>query len=187
MKKEILAIALPVLIIAAASELFAQRSRRNLEDYFFLPPRNFFFINPHYYPPLRLHAPSIRHRRLHHRRHYPRIYTYPRHSGSYYPDSLHGSGIYSIYVQSPASREVVRANSSDVIFKVDPPEAMVYIDGKLIGSARDFSTQRDRYPMLQGEHDLRIEYPGFKPFEARMEIVPNKTLHLDIELEEKND
>ena len=90
-------------------------------------------------------------------------------------------------MQSPASRDVVRVNSSDVVFKVDPPQAMVYINGKLIGSAGDFSTQRDRYPLLGGEHDLRIEYPGFKPFEARMEIVPNKTLHLDIELEEKND
>ncbi|MEE8587058.1 MAG: PEGA domain-containing protein [Acidobacteriota bacterium] len=187
MKKAIIGFAFLTLIIAATSELFAQRSRRSPEDHFFLPPRNFFFIHPHYYPPIRLYGRSTRHYGGYSRGYYPRVYRHSRPSASYYPSQGRNPGIYRIYVQSPASRDVVRANSSHVLFKVDPPQAMVYINGKLIGSAGDFSTQRDRYPLLEGEHDLRIEYPGFKPFEARMEVVPNKTLHLDIELEEKND
>ena len=80
-------------------------------------------------------------------------------------------------------REIVRANMTDLIFQVDPPQALVYIDGILIGSAGDFATERDRYTILAGRHDLRIDQSGYKPFHTEMEVVANRTLHLDIELE----
>jgi len=186
MKKTIAGLFLLTLIATAFSPLLAQRQRRDKDDYFFLPPRNLFFVKPGYYPPLRLYGPSRRHYRDYRR--YGRYQHYNRPS---YPSSRYGfdrgsnAGVYTLYLQSPASKEVIRSNTSDVVFQVDPPQAMIYINDKLIGSARDFSTNQERYPLVAGEHDLRIEFPGFVPFQAQMEIVPNKTLHLDIELEEK--
>jgi hypothetical protein len=78
---------------------------------------------------------------------------------------------------------VVRVNTSDIVFNVKPAKALVFIDDHLIGSAGDFATERDRYTLLDGEHDLRLEYPGYRPFASRLKVVPNRTLHLDIQLE----
>jgi hypothetical protein len=79
--------------------------------------------------------------------------------------------------------EIVRANTSDLIFRVHPSRALVYVDGKLIGNARDFSNQRERYPLIEGEHSLRIQFPGYEPFQTDMTVIPNRTLTLDIKLE----
>jgi len=91
--------------------------------------------------------------------------------------------IYLLAVVGPIDTEIVRANTSDLIFQVHPAKALVFIDGMLIGSARDFATQRDRYTILDGQHDLRIEAPGYEPYQTEMTIMANRTLHLDIELE----
>lgn len=45
---------------------------------------------------------------------------------------------------------------------------------------RDFGY---RYMVMDGQHELRIECHGYRPFEALLDVVPNKTLHFDIELE----
>ncbi len=92
-------------------------------------------------------------------------------------------GAYQIVLSSPRDKGLIRANTSDLVFKVVPVRARVSVDGRLIGSARDFSTKRNSYTVMAGEHDLRVEYPGYRVFSARMEVVPDQTLHLDIELE----
>ncbi len=102
------------------------------------------------------------------------------------PSAYHGryrdSRSYPVILAAPVSSEVVRANFSDMIFNVSPGKASVYVDGKLIGSARSFATERDRFMIMQGEHDLRIEHPGFEPFLATLDVVPNRTLRIDVEL-----
>lgn len=171
------------------SPLLAQRGRTASDGFFFLPSRSTFLFRPDLF--------------------FRNFHTFQGHRGGRsffggpsnhffgFPHSFYGGpdttitprsrAVYQVWINSPAGNEVVRANSSDVIFKVTPPRAHVYIDDRLIGSAGDFSTDRDRYMLLSGEHTLRIEYPGFLPFETVMEVVPNRTLHLDIELERKPD
>lgn len=145
--------------------------------YFFLPNRNLYNFRPDLYafgspfglyPPAYHCPPSF----------YESSYVYrprflePRHRGTY-----------QVVINSPAGMEIIRANTSDLIFNVIPSRALIYVDGKLVGSARDFASERDRFMLIEGTHHLRIEFPGHKPFETEMEIVPNHTLHLDIELE----
>lgn len=166
------------LFIAALSTslLPAEHKTPAGQDYFFLPPRSIFHFRPDlYFPPL-FHLPAP-------------VYCPPRYTSRYvFPTPGHrvfprSQGIYRLFLQTGSAAEVVQANTSDLIFSVVPSRALVYIDGKLIGSARDFATSRDRYNVMEGTHELRIEFPGYKSFEAVMEIVPNRTLHLDIELE----
>ncbi len=59
----------------------------------------------------------------------------------------------------------------------------MYVDDILIGSTGDFSTEKNRYPIVDGPHVLRIEFPGYQTFETRMEVVANRTLNLTVELE----
>ena len=146
--------------------------------HFFLPQRNLFYIRPDLYV---YGTPFFRH---------PRIYPRPCPATVYYGPTLpyfsksRSRGVYQLVINSPAGMEIVRANTADLIFQVSPSRALIYIDEKLIGNARDFSTERDRYMLIEGEHSLRIEFPGYKPFRTDMNIVSNRTLQLDIELEE---
>ena len=145
------------------------------ERHFFLPSRTLFFFRPDLY--LQSHAYS-----------HPQIYAPTIHISRYHRTVSYGHPtpprrIYQLVVSGSIEREMVRANTTDLIFQVDPPQALLYIDGMLIGSGGDFATVRNRYTILEGQHDLRIEYPGYQPFHEKMAVVANRTLHLDIQLE----
>ncbi len=145
------------------------------QNHFFPPSRTLFFFRPDLY--VRSHHHST-----------PLIYAPALHSGRYRESVTHahsaaGPQIYLLGAVGPIDAEIVRANTTDLIFQVHPAKALVYIDGMLIGSARDFATQRDRYTILEGQHDLRIESPGYEPYRTEMKVMANRTLNLDIELE----
>ena len=145
------------------------------ERHFFLPSRTLFFFQPDLY--FRSHAYS-----------HPPIYAPTIHRSRYHGTVTAGSPaparrIYQMVVSGSIEREMVRANTTDLIFQVDPPQALLYIDGMLIGSGGDFATERDRYTILEGQHDLRIEFQGYQPFQVKMAVEANRTLHLDIQLE----
>lgn len=92
-------------------------------------------------------------------------------------------GTYAVYLGPSNPANVVRANYSDLIFNVSPGKALVYVDGSLIGSARSFATHHDRFPIVEGEHQLRIEFPGYQPFETSLQVVPDRNLYIDVTLE----
>jgi len=147
--------------------------------YFFPPPKHLFYYQPNYYIQRQTGYFGYRHR-------YFRPYQgyYPHSSLWISPARTNAvRKIYRMILAPPPTGGVVRVNSSDLIFDVNPPHALVYIDDRLIGSAGDFATERDRYSILDGEHDLRIEFPGYETYEARMDVVPDRTLHLGIELQ----
>jgi len=145
------------------------------DRHFFLPSRTLFFFRPDLY--FQSHAHSN-----------PHIYAPTIHLSRYHRSVTYGSPtptrrIYQLVVSGSIEREMVRVNTTDLIFQVDPPQALLYIDGMLIGSGGDFATERDRYTILEGQHDLRIEFPGYQPFHEKMAVLANRTLHLDIQLE----
>ncbi len=172
--------------VFAEHQYFHYRSN----GYFFRPPRTLFYMRPNYlFPPVYGYGyGGYGHRGYGYGYGYSHSYggysNWPGYFGYGYPDWVGGfGGTYSTYLQSPAGMEVVRSNTADLIFSVTPGRAMIFVDGKLIGSGRDFATERDRYMVLDGNHDLRVEYPGYKPFHTELTVQPNRTVHLDIELD----
>ncbi|MGH9338298.1 MAG: PEGA domain-containing protein [Acidobacteriota bacterium] len=161
-------------LVFSLSVLFSTAAQAGRSSYFFLPPRDLFVQRPDYFvygvlgnpyfgmgsfcPPLA--GPG---------------------ASSFFP-SFH-RGTYEVILNVPTGTEVVRANFADLIFNVNPSNALIYVDNRLIGSARDFDTERERLTLLEGAHHLRIEFPGYEAFESDMEIIPDRTLHLDIDLE----
>ncbi|RPJ86118.1 MAG: PEGA domain-containing protein [Acidobacteria bacterium] len=189
-----------ILILAilwgVSTGLFAEHQyyRFRSNGYYFRPPRTLFHFRPDY-----VFRPSYGYGYRSHYGYpgygYGRGYSYsyreyfngPGYYG-YYPNWVGGlGGTYSTYLQSPAGMEVVRSNTADLIFSVSPARAKIFVDGKLIGSARDYASARDRYMVLDGTHELRVEYPGYKPFQTELDIQPNRTVHLDIELDPAED
>lgn len=155
----------------------AQPGDTNIEaGYFFPPPKHLFYYQPNFYIQRQISNYGFR----------SRGYRNYYHPSSYWISPNRTNAIRKIYrlvVDPPPTGGVVRVNSSDLIFDVTPERALVYINNRLIGSAGDFATERDRFSILDGEHDLRIEFPGYQTYKTKMHIVPDKTLHLGIELE----
>lgn len=180
------------ILWGVSAGVFAEHQyfRFRSNGYYFRPPRTLFYMRPDY-----LFRPSYGY---HYRGFGYPGYGYGRFSWAYsyggypglgffgygYPNWVGGiGGTYSTYLQSPAGMEVVRSNTADLVFTVSPSRAKIFVDGKLIGSARDFASERDRFMVLDGTHELRVEHPGYKPFQTELNIQPNKTVHLDIELD----
>ncbi len=156
--------------------------------YFFPPPKGLYFFRPDLYV-YRVTPPYYNRSYYRSNYGYRGRYGYPYSPGPYAPSSTSlfpTRSVYRVVLGPPPKGEVIRVNSSDLIFSVTPAKALIYVDDKLIGSARDFSSDRDKYPVLDGEYDLRIEATGYEPFHSELSVIPNKTLHLDIELERKN-
>ncbi len=171
MKRSLLALFILCLSLCSSlqAEHFFLPTRK--PGYFFLPSRTLFYFQPHLF--VQMYS-------------YPKFFVYSPFGYwsygvplSYVPRRL---GVYRVILNRPSGTEVVRANTAHLIFKVVPSKALIYVDGKLIGSARNLATERDRYMLTDGTHEVRIEYPGYEPFQSEMEIVPNRTLYLDIEL-----
>jgi hypothetical protein len=155
-------------LLLLAPALRGEHNRSSVQGrHFFQPSRTLFFFRPDLY--VRLHSAPP-----------PIVYSPVMHSQQTAP---HGNRIYRVVMPGFAPSEVVRANTSDLIFQVTPAHALVYIDGRLIGSGGDFSHEKSRYPIVDGLHVLRIEFPGYRTFETRMEVVANRTLNLTVELE----
>ena len=163
--------------VMAADRCYGFRS----SGYYFRPARSIFFYRPDYLFNRGFAYP---------RAYFPGRYSYGGYYGGhfspYYPPrggfvgGVRGTCVTSL--QSPTATEIVRTNTSDILFTVTPSRAQIYVDDKLIGSARDYASQRDRYEVIKGLHELRIEYPGYKPYRAEMNIQPNRTVHVEVGL-----
>ncbi len=93
-------------------------------------------------------------------------------------------------VRRPLARAVVGSKgvriiptTSQVIFEVVPPSALVYVDGRLMGSARSFTNEETACPLNEGIHVLRLEASGYQSYEADIATIPGRTVRLDITLE----
>jgi hypothetical protein len=159
-----------------------QHYRFSSSGYYFRPPRTLFYLRPDFLFQPRYGFPGYGYHKYHY---------YPGYPGSGWAGLLLDPGMwtqgqrgtYSTYLQRPVRAPIVRSNSSDLIFDVTPARAVVYLNGKRIGAARDLASERDRYMVLDGHHELRVEYPGYKPFRADLEIEPNRTVRLEIKLD----
>jgi len=178
-----------VFLISVTGAQSAVVPIRGQEGYFFPPPSALYYFRPDLYiyrvtGPRNGYSPHCNYR-LQNPSFFP-LYSQRPWNSSYALDlrpSYRPHGIYRVIVDSPPTGGIVWANTSFVIFNVTPATALVYIDDKLIGSAGDFANERDRYMVMDGQHQLQIECHGHLPFKARLDVVPNKTLHFDIELE----
>lgn len=175
-----------IVICLIGSTLFAGSDMIKLRrGHFFPPPKTMYYFRPDLYV-YRVGSPFYN-RAYYHRSYYDNFFEpYRGRAGRSYPYLSNRIPTYSIYrivVNPPPTGGVVRVNTSDVVFNVTPPKALVFVDDKLIGSARDFATTRDRYTLIDGDHNLRIEFPGYQPFTTRLQVVPDRTLHLEIQLE----
>lgn len=57
-----------------------------------------------------------------------------------------------------------------LIVDATPVEAQVFLDGRLLGTARDLAARG--LPMAPGRHAIEIVAPGFRPYVAQFTVAP---------------
>jgi hypothetical protein len=78
----------------------------------------------------------------------------------------------------------LRVEPARVSFVIEPADASVYLDGKLVGSAAELQ-KSDKLLLDVGEHTLEVIRPGYKPHQQTFIVESGKTLNLDVILEKE--
>ena len=76
----------------------------------------------------------------------------------------------------------LRDEPARVSFVIEPGDASVYLDGKLVGSAAELQ-KNEKLLLDAGEHTLEVIRPGYKPYKQEFTVESGKTLNLDVKLE----
>jgi serine/threonine protein kinase len=75
--------------------------------------------------------------------------------------------------------EIVRASSRSSYFKINvDPWAKIYIDGKYI----ETTPIAKAIKVTAGNHTVRLDNPGFEPWQKRINFKPGQTVSMDIKL-----
>jgi hypothetical protein len=67
-----------------------------------------------------------------------------------------------------------------VVIEATPPEAQVFLDGHLLGVARDLVVRAFR--LTRGQHTVAVTALGFRPYSARFDVQPSFPTQLRIAL-----
>jgi hypothetical protein len=86
---------------------------------------------------------------------------------------------------SVASSEASAACPSDLqggvlTMAVEPQDAQVFLDGKPVGSAQGLA--RAGIVLPEGEHELKVEAPGYEPHSQAVQVGCNDLVRVDVEM-----
>ena len=73
------------------------------------------------------------------------------------------------------------AQTATVRVSVEPERAALYVDGVYAGHVERFSG-RNGVRVRAGTHQIRIELPGYRPFESEMTLIANQRYEIKTEL-----
>jgi PEGA domain len=69
-------------------------------------------------------------------------------------------------------RSVYPSVPAELKLSVDPDRAAVFVDGRFVGHAGEFGRGMLLTP---GKHQIRIDLPGYRPFAATVNLLPQQT------------
>ena len=71
----------------------------------------------------------------------------------------------------------------EIWFDVKPSDALIYVDGKLWGTAGDLNGWWKSKDLPAGKHTIRIEAPGYDTYETQITIRPDKKVKIKVKLQ----
>ena len=65
---------------------------------------------------------------------------------------------------------------------VKPKDAQVFMDGSLVGVARDFNSSDHPLFVFAGEHTLEFRHPGHETYSTKISLLPEQDLHVKVRM-----
>jgi hypothetical protein len=107
-------------------------------------------------------------------------YSYPDYTApadSYYADPGDSSpGSAGAYYGGANAQQ----DACELRFEVQPLDAVIYVDGRFLGTGRDVSTMR----LPEGSHRVEVVRPGFRTYTRDVDVRPDRPTELPITLEQ---
>src|SRR5690242_14276240 len=66
---------------------------------------------------------------------------------------------------------------------VKPKDAQVYVDGSLVGTARDYNSTEHPLYMFAGQHTLEFRYPGHETYSTKLDLMPEQDMRLKVRMQ----
>lgn len=73
--------------------------------------------------------------------------------------------------------------TSQIKLDVNPDRAAVFLDNAFVGHVSEFSGMGRGMLVIPGEHRIKIELPGYQPFETQVTLRPNQKYTVKTDLE----
>jgi hypothetical protein len=84
----------------------------------------------------------------------------------------------------PQTKPIRRQPSGLLIVNCDPPDALLYVDGRLEGAVSDFSSERGGRAVSLGPHRIVISKEGYYPYRAEF-IIDERGLTINVRLKKR--
>jgi len=86
------------------------------------------------------------------------------------------------YEGQPAPPPPTSASRGRILFKVEPPDAAVYVDDRFAGTAEELSTLSRGLQIAPGSHRIVVSRPGFGTESTQVEVTEGQTETVEISL-----
>ena len=97
---------------------------------------------------------------------------YRTHRSAYYRPAYHYASYRPVY-------RYARYGSAWIKTDVEPDEARVYVDGRLVGTADDFDGFPRMLRVSAGTHRLTFRLSGYAPYTVVVRAVPGRVVDID--------
>lgn len=83
----------------------------------------------------------------------------------------------------PPVVDTATVDSAVLVLEIDPADAVVYLDGRLIGSAASLGAHGGKLTVAAGTHSLEVVRPGYANYTTSVDAVAGKSLTISIRLQ----
>ena len=83
-------------------------------------------------------------------------------------------------------REVLSLGQASIRTDVKPKDAQVYLDGRLVGTVRDYNGKNDRLFIFPGEHTLEFRHPNYETYTTQLRVMPDQDLRVRARMRKLN-
>lgn len=84
-----------------------------------------------------------------------------------------------------SARTMVTLAQASVRLDVHPKDALVYVDGNLVGTVRDFNGRNERLYLFPGTHILELRDPNYAPFSTQLRVMPEQDMRIKVRMNKR--
>lgn len=85
-------------------------------------------------------------------------------------------------LRAPSRESEARTGKAALRFNVEPPQAVVYLDGEFLGTGEDLAQLVRGVAVEPGEHQVEVMAPGYEGEKRELEVSAGQTLEVQVRL-----
>src|SRR5436190_3019194 len=79
-------------------------------------------------------------------------------------------------------RDALTLVQASIRTDVKPKDAQIYVDGNLVGTVKDYNSDKTRLFVNAGEHEIEFRKPGYNTYREHLSLTPSQDMRLHAKL-----